>query len=213
MRANIFLLAMFTTMTAICNQATAQEVRITKDMLQMEYSFNGKTHKITRDQNQDARIHDDYSKTSRPCPVFCVQPMEVAPGVKTVGELEVMSFLSVTVSSGNGFLLDSRSTDWYKKRTIPGAVNLPYNLFIPNPENVFFNSVMDMLGGSQNAEGEWGFEDPKDLLLFCNGPWCDQSPQAIRNLLAINYPAKNLYYYRGGMQNWVGMGLTVEIPK
>ncbi len=194
-------------------QATAQDVRITKDLMQIEYTFNGKTYVISRNQDPNARIPDDYAKTSRSCPKFCVQPMKVHEGVNTVGELELLSFLQDYVSTGKGFLIDGRTSDWYAKGTIPGAVNVPYNVFVPGPDNVFFDSVMAMLGGTKSEFDEWTFKDPKDLMLFCNGPWCGQSPTAIRNLLAINYPAEKLHYYRGGMQNWYGMGFSVEVPE
>ena len=56
------------------------------------------------------------------------------------------------------------------------------------------------------------FSAALDLALFCNGPWCYQSPRAIRNLLDVGYPADKLRYYRGGMQDWLILGLTVEHP-
>ncbi|WP_457648966.1 rhodanese-like domain-containing protein [Profundibacter sp.] len=192
-------------------QASAQDVRITKDIMVVEYSFNGETYLIGRNQDPNHRIPDAYAKTSRSCPEFCVQPLQVHEGVNTVGELELLAFLQNEVTNGQGFLIDSRTNDWYEKGTIPGAVNLPFNVFVPSPENVFFDSVMVMLGGEQAANGEWNFNDPKELMLFCNGPWCGQSPTAIRNLLAINYPPEKLHYYRGGMQNWYGMGFSVEV--
>ena len=193
-------------------QVSAQEVRITKDIMVVEYSFNGETYMIGRNQDPNHRIPDAYAKTSRSCPAFCVQPMQVHEGVNTAGELEVLAFLQEQVTTGEGFLIDSRTNDWYEKGTIPGAVNLPFNVFVPSSDNVFFDSVMVMLGGEQSANGEWIFNDPKELMLFCNGPWCGQSPTAIRNLLAINYPPEKLHYYRGGMQNWYGMGFSVEVP-
>ncbi len=210
--AGHFLTAFTATLIGGALQATAQDVRITEDIMQVEYGFNGKTFVISRNQDPDARIPDAYAKTSRPCPEFCIQPMIIHEGVNTYGELELLTFLQEKVDKGHGFLIDSRTSDWYAKGTIPGAVNLPFNAFVPGPDNVFFDSLMVMLSGKQSADGNWEFTDPKDLLLFCNGPWCDQSPTAISNLLAINYPAEKLHYYRGGMQSWLGNGLTVEMP-
>ena len=210
--AGQFIAAIAATIFGGALQVSAQDVRITEDLAQVEYSFNGKTYMINRNQDPDARIPDAYAKTSRPCPEFCIQPMTIHEGVNTYGELELLSFLQEKVDKGHGFLIDSRTSDWYAKGTIPGAVNLPFNAFVPGPDNVFFDSLMVMLSGKQSADGNWEFSDPKDLLLFCNGPWCGQSPTAIRNLLAINYPAEKLHYYRGGMQSWLSNGLTVEIP-
>jgi len=210
--AGHFLAAFVATLFGGALQATAQDVRITKDIMQVEYGFNGKTYVISRNQDPNARIPEAYTKTSRPCPEFCIQPMIIHEGVNTYGELELLSFLQDKVDKGQGFLIDSRTSDWYAKGTIPGSVNLPFNAFVPGPDNVFFDSLMVMLSGKQSADGNWEFSAPKDLLLFCNGPWCDQSPTAISNLLAINYPAEKLHYYRGGMQSWLGNGLTVEMP-
>jgi len=69
-----------------------------------------------------------------------------------------------------------------------------------------------LMGGDQKTES-WDFTKAKELLLWCNGPWCGQSPRAIRALLAIGYPAEKLHYYRGGMQMWQSLGLTTVLPK
>ena len=47
---------------------------------------------IKRNQDTDATIAPAYAKTSRKCPPFCIQPMQVAPGVTTVGEIELLEF-------------------------------------------------------------------------------------------------------------------------
>jgi rhodanese-related sulfurtransferase len=59
---------------------------------------------------------------------------------------------------------------------------------------------------------DWDFSNARDILLFCNGPWCDQSPRAIRALVKLGYPVNKMYYYRGGMQDWLLLGLTVAVP-
>jgi rhodanese-related sulfurtransferase len=47
------------------------------------------------------------------------------------------------------------------------------------------------------------------VVLFCNGPWCGQSPTAARRMIEAGFPAENISYYRGGMQSWNMLGLTV----
>jgi len=69
-----------------------------------------------------------------------------------------------------------------------------------------------VLGARKLEDGTWDFGGARELLLFCNGPWCGQSPRAIRNLIAAGYPPEKLHYYRGGMQNWQLLGLTVVKP-
>jgi hypothetical protein len=49
-------------------------------------------------------------------------------------------------------------------------------------------------------------------VMFCNGMWCGQSPNNIRNLLGFGYPAHKIKWYRGGMQTWEILGLTTVKP-
>ena len=77
---------------------------------------------IERIQDQDNVITGDFARTSRPCPPFCIQPHEVAPGVSTIGELELLDRLD----DPEVMVIDSRELDWYLDGTIPGAVHVPY---------------------------------------------------------------------------------------
>jgi rhodanese-related sulfurtransferase len=56
------------------------------------------------------------------------------------------------------------------------------------------------------------FSNAKTLVMYCNGIWCGQSPTAIKKLLDYGYPASKIKYFRGGMQNWESLGLTVVNP-
>ncbi len=112
-----------------------------------------------------------------------IQPMEAAPGVRTVGELEVHDFQEKKLP-----LIDGRTTEFYDESTIPGAINIPHTEAA---------NRMDELDRSQPA------------IFFCNGPQCPQSPDAIRNLLEAGYPADKIWYYRGGMHDWVTLGLPL----
>lgn len=150
--------------------------------------------KIMRNQDTEATIDPKYAKTSRECPPFCIQPMQVAPGVTTVGELEVLDF-----ARKGGKLIDGRTLDWHLDGTIPGAINMPYTEMA---------SRLDEIGCTGSA-GEWDCSNAEEVLLFCNGPWCGQSPMAIKAMLREGYPAEKIYYYRGGMQGWNSLGLTV----
>ena len=193
--------------------ARAQEVWITPDMPFFEFESNGETLAIEREQDTEHKLSNSFAKTSRPCPPFCVQPMEVAPGVKTVGELELISFLETHVATGKGHLVDARVQSWYESGTIPGSVNLPFTVFTNDASNPFFDSIVTNLGGVLLTSGEWDFTNARELLMFCNGPWCGQSPRAIRNLLSIGYPPEKLLYYRGGMTSWQIMGFNVIVPE
>jgi len=191
----------------------AQDVWITDDTPFVELEINEEFLVIERNPDNEAVIPATFAQTSRPCPPFCVHPMSVADGVETFGELEIISFLEDAVQSGTGLLIDARTPQFYAAGTIPGSTNLPFNLLSPDVTNPFMAPILSQLGGEQNDDGSWNFSNAKQLALFCNGPWCGQSPRAIRNLLSVGYPAESLYYYRGGMQNWLMLGLTVVIPE
>lgn len=175
--------------------AIAQDVGITKEMKSIEVETADGLVKIERNQDQNATIHPDFAKTSRPCPSFCVQPMKVAEGVETVGEVEILEMLR----DKKALLIDARTEEWHFKGTIPSSVNIPY---------IEITQRMSELG-CEDKEGKMSCENAKSIILFCNGPWCGQSPTAIRALLREGYPAEKLFYYRGGMQAWHALGLTV----
>jgi 3-mercaptopyruvate sulfurtransferase SseA len=50
-----------------------------------------------------------------------VQPIQLAPGVRTVGELELIEQLGAGAA-----LVDTRLPHFHRAGTIPGAVNLPH---------------------------------------------------------------------------------------
>lgn len=187
----------------------AQEVKITPDMGSASFDLAGRTYEIARTQNTEARIEDGFARTARACPPFCIHAMSAGDGVETIGELEVIDFLKTHVSGGTGLLIDSRLPDFYAQGTIPGAINVPFTAL---EANAFLADILKALGARETASG-MDFSGAMDLALFCNGPWCDQSPRAIRDLLAAGYPAEKLHYYRGGMQLWLLLGLTVERPQ
>ena len=172
--------------------AIAGNVGITKDIKSVPVKHKGSNVDITRDQNNKATINPAFAKTSRKCPPFCIQPMQVAPGVTTVGELELLDFLSK-----GGFVIDNRTVEWHVKGTIPGAVNIPHTQIA---------SRLNELGCSKGAK--WDCSTAKKVLLFCNGMWCGQSPTGIRAMLREGYPAEKILYYRDGMQGWSTLGLT-----
>ena len=51
------------------------------------------------------------------------------------------------------------------------------------------------------------FSECKTAVMFCNGMWCGQSPNNIRNLLKFGYPAHKIKWYRGHA-DWEILGLT-----
>lgn len=189
-----------------------REVNLSPDLPYLDIEYEGKQVRIQRNQDPENRLENSFTKTSRPCPPFCIHSMKAAVGVETVGELELFNFLIEKVRTGRGLLIDSRLPEWFQKGTIPGSVNIPWNLLVKGPDNPNTARILHALGAVEEG-GEWDFRPALDLLLFCNGPWCDQSPRAIKNLTLLGYPPEKLYYYRGGMQLWQLLGLTTVIPQ
>jgi rhodanese-related sulfurtransferase len=164
-----------------------------------------------RDQNQKATVNPDFAKTSRKCTPFCINPMQLAPGVETLGEVEVLAYLDKMTKGDKSILVvDSRTPDWVAKGTIPGSVNIPWTkLAAQKGANLIeIAEILTTKFGAKEQEGLFDYRDAKTLVLFCNGMWCGQSPNNIRTSLRFGYPADKIKWYRGGMQNWSNLGLT-----
>ena len=69
------------------------EVGITPALGSVEVMHNGKAVTVMRNQDQTATVNPAFAKTSRKCPPFCIQPISLAPGVETIGEVEMIHYL------------------------------------------------------------------------------------------------------------------------
>lgn len=187
--------------------AMGQTVQLMDGLPEVEVTIEGKVVTISRNQDETATLTGDFAKTSRACPPFCIQPAVPVTGVATVGELEVIGFVQDRVASGEGILLDARLPEWFGKGSIPGAVNVPFATLAP--DNPFRNDILLALGAVPLGGDQFDFTQAPELLVFCNGAWSDQSVRALKSLRAAGYPADKLIYYRGGMQDWQMLGLTV----
>jgi rhodanese-related sulfurtransferase len=112
-----------------------------------------------------------------------VQPIELAPGVRTVGELEVIEHVE-----RGGAVIDTRLEHFHREATIPGARLIPHE------------QILD-------RRGELDPDEP--AVFFCNGPQCEATPDAIERLLQAGYPAGSILYYRGGIHDWMTLGYPV----
>ena len=189
------------------------EVKITEEIPFLEVLHNGKVVRIQRIQDLSFKITNSFARTSRKCPPFCVRPIKLPDGVETVGEIELLHFLMNEVRNNTGILVDARLTAWHVKGTIPGSVSIPFTMFTRGVEDIDTLKLLGLLGVKEKDNGDLIFDDAMNLLLFCNGPWCGQSPKAIKHLLKMGYPAKKLLWYRGGMQAWQSFGLTTIQPE
>lgn len=188
-----------------------QPVGITAQQPYLDVMHEGHLVRIQREQDNFNQIDPDFAMTSRPCPPYCIQPMQLAPGVETVGELEVLNYLQRITRRDDGVLvIDSRDGDWLQRSgIIPGAIHLPWERLHPaHAETEAIADILTLQFGASRTGALWNFENAKTLVFYCNGPWCGQSPTNIKQLLALGYPAHKLMWYRGGMQDWKSLGLT-----
>ena len=116
-----------------------------------------------------------------------IQPIHAAEKVITVGELE----LNYHQQKGLP-IVDARKYDFPETPTIQGSKNIPHTEIIER---------IDELNKEQST------------IFFCNGPQCPQSPTAIKALLAAGYPPEKILYYRGGMHDWITLGLPLVVGK
>ncbi|MEE8342387.1 MAG: rhodanese-like domain-containing protein [Gammaproteobacteria bacterium] len=214
MKANVFLISVVLVLVfALPGAGLAEEitVKITPDIDKVVVKHAGRNVTIMRNQDQTATVSPDFAKTSRKCPPFCIQVAKLAPGVDTIGEVEILDYLK-RMSDGDSSIvvIDSRTPDWVKRGTIPGAINIPWTSLNPakGADPISIGEIMEGTFGVKELEGLWDYSNAKTLVLFCNGTWCGQSPNNIRNLLRFGYPADKIKWYRGGMQSWSSLGLT-----
>ena len=102
--------------------AADEPVGITARQPWLDVMHEGRLVRIQRDPDNFNQIDPDFAMTSRPCPPYCVQPMQLAPGVETLGELELMDYLRrVTMRDDGVLVIDSREPDWLARSgIIPG---------------------------------------------------------------------------------------------
>ena len=212
----LFLIIFSTQAYSAENKKNDLMVKIDSNLPSVMVMHKGKPLVIQRNQNTDNTIADDFALTSRACPPFCVQPMTVLPGVNTIGELELLDFLKRKSDGDKSLLIiDSRTPDWVAKGTIPGSVNIPWTELFRNAstyEPFAVEGILTLRFGATVDQGIWDFTNAKELVMFCNGPWCGQSPTNIKTLVSMGYPAHKIHWYRGGMQAWHGLGLTTVTP-
>ena len=118
-----------------------------------------------------------------------LQPIVPIPGVTPVGELEVLDALG----DPDFLVVDTREPKWRIKATIPGSASIPFSDVAQR---------LNELGCSRTSSG-WDCTNARNVVVFCNGPACPQSPIAIDAMAREGFPPEKLFYYRGGMQDIV----------
>lgn len=192
----------------------------------------GKTVEIKRQQDPDATINPRFAKIARPCPPFCIQPMQLAPNIETIGEIEMFAYLQQATYDDSILIVDSRISQWVEKGTIPGSTHVPWTS-LARTQGASTKNIVQILRSSfgmklrdgkncgdvskaladNTPEKVFDYSNAKTLVQFCNGNWCAQTAESIDALLSFGYPPEKLKYYRDGMQGWESLGLTTVVDK
>lgn len=204
----------FAALLAASGTASAEDKPVgigSGDQMSVDFMVDGAKMSIARNQDNGNTIDEKFVKTSRPCPPFCIQPAVLAPGVETIAELEMITYIQSMHNGDPVIVQDSRTTDWHARGYIPGTVSIPWTKLATKAGATIIDISEIMLDqfGVKEVEGIFDFSDAKTLVMYCNGMWCGQSPASIKTLLSFGYPAHKIKWYRGGMQDWEVLGLSV----
>jgi len=193
--------------SAISAEETSSFVAISKGVKSIDMKLNGEEFTLMRNQTAGNKISSLYDTTFRGAP----QPISLAKGLETLGELEFIDYMKKAQSDENIAIIDSRKPGWFDRLRIPGAVNVPFTNF--DEKETAIEMMEDEMGVVEKEDGTLDFSNAKTLALYCNGYWCGQTPGMVKNakfsLLKMGYPVEKIKYYRGGMQAWTSLGFTV----
>ncbi|CAA6801171.1 MAG: Unknown protein [uncultured Sulfurovum sp.] len=190
----------------------AIEVNIKEGVPYVDVDINGANIKIERIQDVNHKLKNSYTKTSRAAPPFSIQPYQPVDGIETISELDVIEFIKNDISENDGLMIDARMQRWHVEGTIPGAMNIPFTMFSSDSTNSKIEEIFKLFGGTKE-DIHWNFNKSKRLIIFDNGPWCQQGVRAMKHLVSLGFPKSKIRYYRGGMQYWQILGLTTHIPE
>ena len=212
MKTHKFSLVGIISLSLLIGSLNAVEVNIKEGLPFVDVDINGESVRIERIQDTNNKLKNSYTKTSRPAPPFTIQPFEPIKGIETVSELDVIDFISKDVNDNTGILVDARMPKWHEVGTIPGAINIPFSILSTKGDNPFISQIFELFR-AVNKNGKWDFSNAQTIMIFDNGPWCQQGVRAMKNLVKLGYPKSKIKYYRGGMQYWQILGLTTIKPK
>jgi len=197
------ILTLLLTLTIAMTAGQYDKVKITPDMAYFYVYHKGKAVKVHRIQDTKHKITGEYAQVYRPGKD--IQPIKMHKDIQTVGEVELLKFMTNKVNKKKGLLVDLRPKVAYKKESIPSAVNIPARVK-DNPVKV--EKILKVLGAKRNADGTLNTSKVLEVAFYCNGLWCDKSSEFIKTFLDLGYPADKMLYYRGGMQMWKILGFT-----
>ena len=191
----------------VAMQAVAVAAQDHLTSAQASFIFDGVRVEIAPN-SPDAPVYAArFAALSPFCDPGCIAPETAAAGVRTVIELDVLDFLVNEVAENQGLLVDARMPDGRALGFIPGSVSLPHQTLAK--ENAFRDDILKALG-ARKFEDVLNFVDAQSLVVFDSGPSQNEASALIAHLLDAGYPSEKIRYYRGGMQVWSVVGLTVQ---
>lgn len=174
---------------------------------QADFVFNGIELSISTGFAGAAEYAARFAALAPSCDPECVSGPTAAPNVQTLVEPEVLEFLAQAVGQNAGLLVDARMPNDRAMGFIPGSVSLPFETL--NPQNELRDEILKALG-ARAFEDVFNFTDAQSLVVYDSGPTRHDAELLIGHLLEVGYPADKIRYYRGGMQVWAVLGLTIQ---
>ncbi len=113
------------------------------------------------------------------------------PAIDGAMNLTAEQVITLILTTPDLVIIDARKRSEYIKGHIQGAVNL-------------LNSQMD-----ETTLASYASSKNVALLFYCNGPRCMRSSDAVQKALGWGY--RNIFWFRGGWNEWSEKRLPVVI--
>jgi len=149
----------------------------------MTVSLDDRVAKRAEPQRLPQLVEDDPGLVIVDASWGIIAPISLGRGVQTVGELEVIEH----IAAGDQ-MIDTRLPEYVAAGTLESAVAIAH---------------------VEMAERAAEVDRSRPAVLFCNGPQCPATPKAIETLLSLGHPGEMLRFYRGGIHDWVTLGLPL----
>jgi rhodanese-related sulfurtransferase len=193
--------------TALAVQALAVQAQDHLTEGKASFIFNGERVLIEQNPTTAAEYAARFSGLTPSCDPYCIAPELAAVGIETVVEPQVLDFLIESAGRNKGLLIDARLPADRAMGYIPGSVIIPHTIL--ENDNDTRKDVLKALG-ARAFDDIYNFNDAQNLMIYDGGPSQNDAGLLISYLLEVGYPPEKLSYYRGGMQVWSVLALTIQ---
>ncbi|CAA6820059.1 MAG: Unknown protein [uncultured Sulfurovum sp.] len=190
------------------NAGPYDKVKITPSMSYIYVYHKGKAVKVHRIQDTKYKLTGEYSKLYRPKQY--IQAIKIDKNVKTIGEIELLHFMKSKVNENSGIVIDVRTTEKYKRGTIPSSVNIPTNTQYNKRK---MDRVFKAIGVTIEDNNTLNVSNAVDVVIFGDGLWSSDAKDMVNTFLQRGFPYEKILYYRGGFQMWKVLGFTTVTDK